>query len=219
VGAGASRPFGWFHWYALLSRGRTGDSTNPRRGGPGVGQSSPVVRRRRDVVNPSPPLGPGAGCQGDPGMACSSSASPPLLGPGAYRPFEARRMRRRLAGLAAWRRCFSPLAAGFCRLASGGQPRPARRCPPPRWEVVPRRPPSGGADGARREGQDGGPPPAPGPLTEAHKARWERNIQQIPNLPLTGGEWGDLGIPRGRPLTSFGVKLVPRQLDPFFFLW
>jgi hypothetical protein len=32
-------------------------------------------------------------------------------------------------------------------------------------------------------------------LAEAHKARWERGISQIPNLPLAQREWGDLGVP------------------------
>jgi hypothetical protein len=32
-------------------------------------------------------------------------------------------------------------------------------------------------------------------LTGAHKRRWERAIREVPQLPLAGGEWGDLGIP------------------------
>ncbi len=33
-------------------------------------------------------------------------------------------------------------------------------------------------------------------LADAHRQRWEKGIQQIPSLPLTTEEWGNLGIPR-----------------------
>jgi hypothetical protein len=33
-------------------------------------------------------------------------------------------------------------------------------------------------------------------LTEAHRARWEKAINEIPDLPLTPDEFEDLGIPK-----------------------
>jgi hypothetical protein len=155
--------------------------------------------------------------QGLPGtvlvMALLLMALSVLVGAGAYRPFEARRMRRRLATLAAiiavvlllWQPVVLPTsqwlgqvalpqtAAALSQVANSvGQT--ISTSPVGRWYHV---------MALRWEREEIGEASKTealrqiwGPLTEAHKARWERGISQIPQLPLTGGEWGDLGVPR-----------------------
>ena len=124
-----------------------------------------------------------------------------LLGLGAYRPFEARRMRRRLAGLAAaaavllllWQPVLIPAASWLGQIAqAAGQF--ISDSPLGRWYHiaslrVERREIGEAAKTAALQGLQGS-------LTEAHRRRWEKAVGQIPELPLSAGEWGDLGIPR-----------------------
>jgi hypothetical protein len=197
-GAGAiAATFGWFHWYALIVEGlvlvvllipglvapqwanllrwyATGELllTILLLWGQGVPGATLVL-----------------------GLLLLGIAA--LVGAGAYRPFEARRMRRRLAGLAIlaaallilWQPVVLP-ASQWLGQAAG---QALSSSPLARWYRT---------VSLRWERQELGERAKTealrqlqGPLTEAHKARWERNIQQIPGLPLTSGEWGDLGIP------------------------
>jgi hypothetical protein len=117
-----------------------------------------------------------------------------LVGAGAYRPFEARRMRRRLAGLAVlaaallilWQPVVLPASQWLGQAVAVSPVGRWYRATALQWER--RELGERAKTQALRELQ--------GPLTDAHKARWERDIQQIPNLPLGQREWQELGIPR-----------------------
>jgi hypothetical protein len=124
-----------------------------------------------------------------------------LIGFGAYRPFEARRIRRRLAGLAAvaavllllWQPVIQPAGQWVGQSVQGiGQA--VATSPIGRWyRTIALR--------AERteigeEAKTIGLRELRSRLEEAHKARWEKAIGEVPNLPLTSGEWGELGIPR-----------------------
>jgi hypothetical protein len=111
-----------------------------------------------------------------------------LIGAGAYRPFEIRENRRRLAKLVAFMAILllllQPVIRPFGELIASPVVSLAQvvSLRVERWKIgeeVKTR--------ALRELQR--------PLTEAHKARWEKAIQQIHSLPLTPREWEDLGIP------------------------
>jgi hypothetical protein len=124
-----------------------------------------------------------------------------LLGAGAYRPFEARRIRRRLATMSAaaavvlvlWQPILIP-AAGWMGHAIQAVGQTLSASPLARWYRVTalrweRREIGETAKTAALQGLQGS-------LTEAHRRRWEKAVGQIPELPLSAGEWGDLGIPR-----------------------
>jgi hypothetical protein len=128
-----------------------------------------------------------------------------LLGLGAYRPFEARRMRRRLAGLAVlaavalllWQPVVLPAVhwAGQAAQAAGQAVGQAVAVSPVgRWYHAT------ALQWERRELGEAAKTEAlrqlQPTLTEAHKARWEKAIKEIPGLPLVPSEWGDLGIPQ-----------------------
>jgi hypothetical protein len=123
-----------------------------------------------------------------------------LLGLGAYRPFEARRMRRRLAGLAVlaalalllWQPVIQP-AASWLGQAGQAFVRAVSTSPLGRWYRVASLRAERVELGERAKTQ--ALRQLQPQLTEAHKARWERAIREVPQLPLAGGEWGDLGIP------------------------
>jgi hypothetical protein len=124
-----------------------------------------------------------------------------LVGSGAYRPYESRRMRRRLATMAAaaavvlvlWQPILIP-AAGWMGHAIQAVGQTLSASPLARWYRVTalrweRREIGETAKTAALQGLQGS-------LTEAHRRRWEKAVGQIPELPLSAGEWGDLGIPR-----------------------
>jgi hypothetical protein len=128
-----------------------------------------------------------------------------LIGPGSLRPFEERRLRRRLAALAVlaaallilWQPVVLPAVhwAGQAAQAAGQAVGQAVAVSPVgRWYR---------ATALQWERQELGEAAKTEALrqlqptlTEAHKARWEKGIRQIPSLPLSTGEWGDLGVPR-----------------------
>jgi hypothetical protein len=124
-----------------------------------------------------------------------------LVGAGAFRPFEARRLRRRVAGLATlaavvlvlWQPVVVPTASwlGQAAQASG---QAVATSPLARWYRVT------ALRWERRELGEAAKTAAlrklKVPLTDAHKRRWEKAIGEISGLPLAPGEWGDLGIPR-----------------------
>jgi hypothetical protein len=157
-----------------------------------VGQSSPVVRRRRVGITLLFIWGQGQAIPGHPGYRCAPSGPRRPHWAGCLPPFEARRIRRWLATWPPSRRSSCSSGSRLLPAASGW----VRWWPPPRWGGGTGGHPPGRAAGARRGGQDPGPPPAPGPLTEAHKARWEKAIKELPGLPLAPDEWRDLGIGR-----------------------
>jgi hypothetical protein len=128
-----------------------------------------------------------------------------LVGSGAYRPFEARRFRRRLSTMATvaavllllWQPVIVPAVhwAGQAAQAAGQAVGQAVAVSPVgRWYHAT------ALQWERRELGEAAKTEAlrqvQRPLTEAHKARWEKGIRQIPSLPLSTGEWGDLGVPR-----------------------
>jgi hypothetical protein len=123
-----------------------------------------------------------------------------LLGAGAYRPFEARRIRRRLATMAAvaavvlllWQPVIQP-AASWLGQAGQAFVRAVSTSPLGRWYRVASLRAERVELGERAKTQ--ALRQLQPQLTEAHKARWERAIREVPQLPLAGGEWGDLGIP------------------------
>jgi hypothetical protein len=143
--------------------------------------------------------------QGMPGvtvvMALLLLALAALVGSGSYRPFEARRLRRRLAGLATlatvtlllWQPVVLPVS-GWLGQAAGQLGQAVSISPPARWYRISvlrweRREIGETAKTASlRQIQ-----PA---LTASHRQRWEKAIKEIPALPLAPGEWRDLGIPR-----------------------
>jgi hypothetical protein len=124
-----------------------------------------------------------------------------LLGLGAYRPFEARRIRRRLATMATvaaaalllWQSVVLP-AAGWVGQAAGEIGQAVATSPIGRWYRV------ASLQAERRElaeeAKTEGLRQLQSSLTDAHKRRWEKAIGDIPNLPLDPGEWGELGVPR-----------------------
>jgi hypothetical protein len=124
-----------------------------------------------------------------------------LLGAGAYRPFEARRLRRRAAALVTigalaillWRPVFIPVSQ-WVGQAAGSVGRAVATSPIGRWYH---------ATALRAERMELGERAKTqalrelqGPLTDAHRRRWEEAIREIPNLPLTPREWEDLGVSR-----------------------
>jgi hypothetical protein len=124
-----------------------------------------------------------------------------LVGSGAYRPYESRRLRRRLAGLAVmaavvlllWQPVLYP-AGQVAVDAAKATARAVADSPPARWyHVIALR-------WERREIGERAKTEAlrqlQGPLTDAHRRRWEKGISQVPNLPLAPQEWEDLGIPQ-----------------------
>ncbi len=123
-----------------------------------------------------------------------------LLGLGAYRPFEARRMRRRLAGLATaaavllvlWQPVILP-AVNWAGQAAGQMGQAVATSPLARWyrTVALRAERTELGEASKTEALR----QLQGPLTRAHRQRWEKAIQKIPGLPLASGEWKDLGIP------------------------
>ena len=124
-----------------------------------------------------------------------------LVGAGAYRPFEARRMRRRLAGLATvaavalliWQPVLMPVASWLGQ-AAGQVGQAVVASPLGRWYRV------ATLHWERRELGETAKTAAlrqlQSALTASHRKRWEKAVGQIPELPLSAGEWGDLGIPR-----------------------
>jgi hypothetical protein len=126
-----------------------------------------------------------------------------LLGAGAYRPFEARRLRRRAAALVTigalaillWRPVFIPVSQ-WVGQAAGSVGRAVATSPIGRWYHAT------ALQWERRELGEAVKTEAlrqlQRSLTEAHKARWEKAVGEIPNLPLTPREWEDLGISRRR---------------------
>jgi hypothetical protein len=123
-----------------------------------------------------------------------------LLGAGAFRPYEARRLRRRAATLATaaavalllWQPVIVP-AASWLGQAAQATGRAVATSPLGRWYRV------WVLRAERRELGEEAKTQAlrqlQPTLTGAHKRRWERAIREVPQLPLAGGEWGDLGIP------------------------
>jgi hypothetical protein len=128
-----------------------------------------------------------------------------LLGLGAYRPFETRRLRRRFATMATlaaillllWQPLIIPAAnwAGQAAQTAGqavGQA--VATSPIGRWYHV------AALQAERLELGERAKTEAlrelQGSLTDAHKRRWEKGISQVPQIPLTGEEWRDLGVPR-----------------------
>jgi hypothetical protein len=136
-----------------------------------------------------------------------------LIGLGAYRPFEARRIRRRLATLAAavavalilwqpvvlptsqwmWQVLLPQLSSALGQAANSlGQAVSAS--PPVRWyRIISLR--------TERlelgeEAKTNGLRQLQGTFTDAHRRRWERGISQIPSFPLAGDEREDLGVTR-----------------------
>ena len=134
-------------------------------------------------------------------MALLLLALATLLGLGAYRPFEARRIRRRLAGLVTaaavllilWQPVVLP-AGHWLEQAAGSVGQAVAVSPVGRWYRAT------AFQWERRELGEAAKTEAlrqlQPTLTEAHKARWEKVTQQIPKLPLAPREWEDLGIPR-----------------------
>jgi hypothetical protein len=124
-----------------------------------------------------------------------------LVGSGAYRPYESRRMRRRLATMAAvaavvlllWQPVIQP-AASWLEQAGQAFVRAVSTSPLGRWYRVASLRAERAELGERAKTQ--ALRELQGRLEEAHKARWEKATQQIPNLPLAANEWGDLGVPR-----------------------
>jgi hypothetical protein len=124
-----------------------------------------------------------------------------LLGAGAYRPFEARRLRRRAAALVTigalaillWRPVFIPVSQ-WVGQAAGSVGRAVATSPIGRWYHAT------ALQWERRELGEAVKTEAlrqlQRSLTEAHKARWEKAVGEIPNLPLTPREWEDLGVSR-----------------------
>jgi hypothetical protein len=150
--------------------------------------------------------GQGAGLPGHvPVMALFLFALAALIGIGAYRPFEARRLRRRLATLAAvtavlmliWQPVIIPAVNWAERTAEAvwqvtGQ---AVATSPLGWwyhSISLRAERTAIGERAKTEALR----QLQGPLTDAHKRRWEEAIGRIHRLLLTPAEWGDLGIPR-----------------------
>jgi hypothetical protein len=128
-----------------------------------------------------------------------------LVGAGAYRPFEARHFRRMAAGLATlaavvlilWQPVIVPAGHWLWQAASqvgraAGEAVAASplgrwyRVASLRWERTELGETSK-TEALRQLHSD---------LTRAHKARWEKSIEGVPNLPLAREEWGDLGIPQ-----------------------
>jgi hypothetical protein len=124
-----------------------------------------------------------------------------LLGAGAFRPYEARRLRRRAATLATaaavamllWQPVVLPVAwwLGQAAQATG---QAISESPAGRWyRILALR-------AERKELGEASKTEAirqlQGPLTDAHRRRWEKGISQVPNLPLAPQEWEDLGIPQ-----------------------
>ena len=124
-----------------------------------------------------------------------------LLGAGSFRPYEVRRIRRRLASLAIisaifillWQPIISPsinsnsglifFARNFISSSPVGRFYNLVSLYLERKEIGER-----AKTEALHQLED--------QLTSSHCQRWERGIQQIPTLPLSREEWEDLGIPQ-----------------------
>jgi hypothetical protein len=124
-----------------------------------------------------------------------------LLGLGAYRPFETRRLRRRFATMATlaaaafilWQPVLVPASQWLGDTAEEIVQAVAASPIGRLYRVVSLR--AERKELGERVKTESLRQLQPD-LTRAHKSRWERGISQIPNLPLAPGEWGDLGIPR-----------------------
>jgi hypothetical protein len=124
-----------------------------------------------------------------------------LVGVGAYRPFETRRLRRRIASIATiaavliilWNPVLHP-AVKWIGNAVGQMSQAIPDSPIGRWYrvVTLRWERLEIGERAKTEAFRQLQPT----LIGAHKARWEKATQQIYNLPLAPQEWEDLGIPR-----------------------
>jgi len=117
-----------------------------------------------------------------------------LIGLGAYRPFEARRLRRMAATLATLAAIALLIWQPVLQPAAGWLGEVLVTSPIGRWYHV------WALRAERTELGERAKTEAlrqlQGPLTDAHRQRWERGIQQVPNLHLTEEEWRDLGVPR-----------------------
>jgi len=128
-----------------------------------------------------------------------------LIGSGALRPFEVRRLRRRVAtfailaavALLIWQPVILPVA-GFGRdalkSAASAVASVVSTSPIGRWYNV------WALRSERRELAERAKTEALRQLEDqlrlSHRQRWEKAVEEIPNLPLAPGEWGNLGVPR-----------------------
>jgi len=108
-----------------------------------------------------------------------------LIGLGAYRPFEARRLRRMAATLATLAAIALLIWQPVLQPAAGWLGEVLVTSPIGRWYHV------WALRAERTELGERAKTEAlrqlQGPLTDAHRQRWERGIQQVPNLHLTEG--------------------------------
>ena len=128
-----------------------------------------------------------------------------LIGSGALRPFEVRRLRRRVAtfailaavALLIWQPVILPVA-GFGRdalkSAASAVASVVSTSPIGRWYNV------WALRSERRELAERAKTEALRQLEDqlrlSHRQRWEKAVEEIPNLPLAPGEWENLGVPR-----------------------
>jgi hypothetical protein len=124
-----------------------------------------------------------------------------LLGIEAYRPFETRRLRRRFATIATlaaillllWQPLIIP-AANWAVQAAQDVGQAVSTSPIGRWYHVLTL--KSERLELAEEAKTNGLRQLQESLTDAHRARWEKAINEIPDLPLTPDELEDLGIPQ-----------------------
>jgi hypothetical protein len=124
-----------------------------------------------------------------------------LVGSGTYRPFEARRLRRRLATLAVlaaialilWKPVLQP-TGNWLGQATGSLVQTVAASPIGRWYHVLTL--KSERLELAEEAKTNGLRQLQESLTDAHRARWEKAINEIPDLPLNPDELEDLGIPQ-----------------------
>jgi hypothetical protein len=128
-----------------------------------------------------------------------------LVGIGAYRPFEARRIRRRLVGWAVTAAILMLIWQPFLRQVVQWVGDTAQIVTRATLEVISNSPVGRWYHiiDLRVERQELGEASKTEALRqlrpqldESHRQRWEKDINQIPTVPLVGNEWGNLGVPR-----------------------
>ena len=124
-----------------------------------------------------------------------------FIGTGTFRPFEARRFRRQVATFAIlaavallfWQPVILPVT-GVVSTALRSTAEGISTSPVWRWYTVVSLQAERREIGERtktealRQSQD--------QLTDAHRQRWEKAVEEIPNFPLAPNEWEELGVPR-----------------------
>ncbi len=124
-----------------------------------------------------------------------------LVGSGTYRPFEVRRLRRRASTLAIigaialflWQPILIP-ASHWLGDTAEEIVKAVATSPIGRWYHVLTL--KSERLELAEEAKTNGLRQLQESLTEAHRARWEKAINEIPDLPLTPDEFEDLGIPQ-----------------------